>query len=77
MSGERIRALEKRPKKELARLNVKEELQKMANETTILKDGPSGVKASKEKTRSPFTQNVFNERVPPKIQAPQISPYYG
>lgn len=54
-----------------------EKPQKMVNKTALLKGTLPEVESVASKARPPFTQNTLDKRMPHKIQAPWISPYYN
>lgn len=66
-----------RPKKKPAKASVMEELQGMRDEIASFKNGRSDIRTTVGKARPPFTQKILNERMPPKLQVPQLLPYHS
>lgn len=60
---------QERPKKEYVITSFIEELQKMKDQIASLKKEHPKVDVAIRKVRTLFTQNIFDKKMPPKIQA--------
>lgn len=49
----------------------------MKDEITSLRNGHPEVRVAIGKVRPPFTQDIFDERMSPMSQSPQLRSYYG